>query len=302
MDDPEKEVQKHKQFFKNRDMTCRIYIGKDGINGQASGLKEDALAYIEWLKSDPRFEDIDIKIHTHHENVFPRVSIKERKEIVALGQEVDFSKQAKHLTPTEWKEMLESNEEKFLIDVRNEYETAIGHFEGSVLPKLNTFKEFREYAKELANTLDPNTVIMMCCTGGIRCEAFSPFFIEKGFTKIYQLKGGIVRYGLEEGAKYWKGKLFVFDERLAVPLDGNNTPPISVCKYCDSPCDVYYNCANCDCNDLFLSCSSCLHLHQGCCSQECVDSPRIRPYVREGNKPFKRLHVCSLERISSICS
>ncbi len=139
---------------------------------------------------------------------------------------------------------------------------------------------------------------MMYCTGGIRCELYSPILLEKGFKEVYQLDDGVIAYGQQVGTGKWLGKLFVFDDRLAIPIDENdpNVTPIAECCHCHIPCDFYYNCANTDCNFLFLCCVECIQKYQGCCSKECSRSPRVRKFdSSRGNKPFRRAHLCEIK-------
>lgn len=290
IENPSLEVEKHKKFFENRDVTGRIYLSEEGINGQMSGIESDAKAYIEWFLSDPKFANTKFKIHRHHENVFPRMTVKVRKQLVALDESVEGEQTGTYLTPAEWRKTLESDEDFFLIDVRNQYEWKIGHFEKSTLPTLEQFRDFPRYAEELKNKLPPDKKILMCCTGGIRCELYSKLLKKKGFKNVYQLEGGIIDYGLKEGSSAWKGKLFVFDDRLAIPIDGQTNEAISHCHHCNQKADTYYNCANMDCNELFLGCPSCHESYLGCCSPACKDHPRRRPFKR-GNKPFRRKHL-----------
>lgn len=289
IENPALEVERHKEFFKSRDFTGRIYISEEGINGQSSGLEAHAQEYMEWLRSDPRFERVDFKIHRASQHAFPKMTVKVRKQLVAIDCEVDFSQRGEELSPAEWKKRLEERgEETLVLDVRNDYEWQVGHFEGSELPPLKTFREFPSYAKQLKEKVDPKTTtIMMCCTGGIRCEFYSAVMKQEGFEKVYQLQGGIIGYGQHEGNQHWKGKLFVFDDRLVVPISEEEAPPISHCLYCQTPCDVYHNCANMDCNELFLCCPSCLKEHQGCCKPLCLEQGRVRPY-REDAIPFRK--------------
>lgn len=289
---PEEEVAKHKAFFWGKDVTCRIYLGAQGINGQMSAVEEDAKSYIEWLHSDRRFKDVVFKIHYYHEQVFPRVTVKVRSQIVALDAVVDIEKTGEHVSSSEWRKMIEERDEDTLIlDVRNDYEWELGHFEGAELPKLKTFREFPQYAKELSKTRDTKaTKVMMYCTGGIRCELYSALLKQEGFEKVYQLNGGVIQYGLEEGSKKWDGKLFVFDDRLSIPLneqDQGNV--ISKCRHCGTLSDLYYNCSNMDCNELFISCLPCAEKMQGCCCNVCETAPRVRPFQKTNKpKPFRR--------------
>ncbi len=293
IEDPHLEVSRHLEFVKNKDIKCRVYLSQEGINGQMSASEEDSQLYQEWLKSDPRFKDIAFKIHLHHEHAFPRATIKFRNQLVAIDEKVDLSLTGEHVPPEQWKKMLENRDEKtLLLDVRNDYEWEIGHFEGAALPPLETFRKFPEYARDLKEKCDPKeTKVMMYCTGGIRCELYSALLKKEGFKQVYQLDGGIINYGLKEGHEEWRGKLFVFDDRLAVPIDGKTEETISHCLHCDAPSDVYYNCANMDCNELFLCCPECAEKLQGCCSEACKQAPRVRPFEKgQRPKPFRRQH------------
>jgi UPF0176 protein len=204
-----------------------------------------------------------------------------------------MSKTGVHVSPEEWQKMLDERDENtVLIDVRNHYEWDIGHFEGAELPNLEQFREFPRYAKELKEKRDPKkTKVMMYCTGGIRCELYSALMKEEGFEEVYQLQGGVIKYGIEAGTKHWRGKLFVFDDRLSVSISEKEPSElISQCIYCKTSTDYYYNCANMDCNELFLACTSCAKEHLGCCCASCETAPRVRPLaVEERPKPFRRL-------------
>ncbi len=298
LEDPHAEVKKHQKFFEGKDCVGRIYISGEGINGQMSGQIDDAESYMAWLKSDPRFSNIQFKIHPLKETAFPRMTVKFRKQLVAIDQKIEVKDGAEHVSPAVWKEMLESGE-YLVLDVRNQYEWEIGHFEGATLPPLATFREFPEYAEKLKEEIDPNTKIMMYCTGGIRCELYSVLMKDKGFSNLYQLDGGVINYGLTEGSDHWRGKLFVFDDRLAVSIDGKENEPIASCIHCQLKEDTYYNCANMDCNELFVCCPSCLDAYKGCCCFDCKQSPRVRLLDKKmGNKPFRRKHLYQIAESS----
>lgn len=287
--DPQSEVLQHKQFFEGRDVACRIYLSEQGINGQMSASRNDAVDYMQWMHGRPEFAKIHFKLHEHNEHAFPRITVKYRKQLVALDRDVDLSKQGLHVSPEKWEDMLTSSDPKVVLDVRNGYEWQIGHFEGAELPRCDTFREFTDYADKLKGTVDAkNTPVMMYCTGGIRCELFSSVLKEKGFEKVYQLEGGIINYGLKRGNAHWLGKLFVFDDRLAVPLSDEGHEVIGKCRHCNDSNDTYYNCANMDCNELFLCCPSCLPNFQGCCQESCRHSERLRPYQQVNSKPFRK--------------
>lgn len=289
--DPQLLVKKHKKFFNDKDTTGRIYISEEGINGQMSGEKTDCLAYVEWLRQKDGFEEIQFKIDPSQENIFFKMTVKYRKQLVAFDHKVDLNNAGNHMSPKEWKEHLESKEKDYLlIDVRNDYESKVGHFEGAELPQCKSFREFVDYTeKELIEKrqIQKDKKILMYCTGGIRCEYYSAFMKEKGFENIHQLDGGVINYAHEEGDKHWDGKLFVFDDRLVAKL-GDDDKCISDCHYCGKKVDTYFNCANMDCNFLFNSCSECIEKHKGCCSSECESSKRLRPVEHFSGKPFRK--------------
>lgn len=288
--DPHEEVARHKAFFSTRDISSRIYISEQGINGQMSGTVQAAREYMDWMHARPEFETVEFKLHKHHEHVYPRVTVKYRAQLVALDAPANVSQAGEHLSPQRWKQMLEKENERLVLDIRNDYEWKIGHFEGAECPPCETFRDFNKYAENLKDTVDKkNTSVMMYCTGGIRCELFSAVLKEHGFEKVYQLSGGVIKYGQEEGNTHWLGKLFVFDDRLAVPLsEQEGGCVISYCHHCKKPNDTYHNCANMDCNELFLCCSECLERFQGCCQEVCQHSNRVRPYNPLSNKPFRK--------------
>jgi UPF0176 protein len=287
---PNVEVAAHKSFFENRDVKSRIYISEKGINGQMSAMESDAAAYMEWMNSRDAFRHIDYKIDEYHEHVFPKLTIKYRPNLVAFDKEVDLSIRGEHVSPEVWKEMLEKQDGHLLLDVRNDYEWKLGRFENATVPPCETFRDFDAHADQLSQTSDPKTTpVMMYCTGGIRCELYSSILKEKGFEKVYQLQGGVINYGKKVGNDHWLGKLFVFDDRLSVPISEDKSEVIGTCHHCGVAMDAYYNCANMDCNYLFLCCSECLNKYAGCCKSECQTAPRLRPYHHQNpHKPFRK--------------
>jgi UPF0176 protein len=289
--DPVAEAASHKEFLSGQGAVGRIYVSEAGINAQLSASPEGAEAYLAWMKRSPQFADLSFKIHLHPEPAFPKLTVKYRKQLVALDHPVDLSQRGTPVSPEEWDRMLaERGSDTLLLDVRNHYEWEVGRFKGAERPPMETFREFPAYADQLATGNDPKrTKVMMYCTGGIRCEFYSALLKEKGFEQVFQLEGGVIQYGLERGQNNWEGKLFVFDDRLVVPISEESAPPVSACSQCGAASDTYYNCANMDCNALFLSCPACLHHRQGCCSTGCLDGGRVRPYRKDGSsKPFRK--------------
>lgn len=291
--EPKEEVKRFQRYLSSKDAKGRIYLSHEGINAQMSIARKDAPDFFDWLFSDERFKNIEIKVHEDKEHAFSKLKIKFRKQLVALDQIADSAKGGMHVSPEKWKEMLENRgKDTLILDVRNDYEWQVGHFEGAEKPALKTFREFPQYAEKLKKEHDPEkTQVMMYCTGGIRCELYSSVLKEKGFKNVVQLEGGVINYGLKVGARHWLGDLFVFDDRLVVPIDPKEKrKPIARCFDCQEKTDLYVNCANMDCNQLFLCCKSCLEKWKGCCSPSCIEAPRVRAFAREGRpRPFKRL-------------
>lgn len=289
--DPHQEVRMQKEMLETLDATCRLYVSPTGLNGQLCISAKDAQTYIDWLHAREQFKDVHVKTQGVDCHVFPRCTVKFKKELVALGVSVDFDKRGSYISPEDWKTALEeSPEDTIVIDTRNEYEWKVGHFEGAELLKYETFKEFQKYAQDLKARLADNKStkkVLMYCTGGIRCELYSALLKEEGIENVYQLQGGIINYGQIAGTQHWKGSLFVFDDRLTVPVSEESTEVVGKCHHCGEASENYYNCANMDCNSLFISCDSCLEKMEGCCKDECMHAPRRRPFSF-AHTPFRR--------------
>jgi UPF0176 protein len=286
IDEPAREVKRHKKFLEGRDATSRVYISSEGINGQLSASVEDAEAYMEWLRGDPRFSDLNFKPEPVPENIFPRLTIKVREKLVAIDQPIDLESRGNYLSPEQWRKTLEGDEDVLVLDGRNDYEWELGHFEGAERPPCRTFRDFPAYVEQLKERCPKEKKILMSCTGGIRCELLSSMMREEGFENVYQLEGGVIKYGQEQGGAHWRGKLFVFDDRLGAQVNPD-AEVISRCHICDVPSDRYFNCANMDCNALFISCERCLDELKGCCQASCLEGERVRSYDHAG-KPFRR--------------
>lgn len=301
IENPHDWVEKHFAFFKEGDYTGRIYLCTQGINGTLSAKQEDACRYMKWLHGHDQFSGTEFKVQEHPEHVFARMTVKVKKELVALGMEVDLNKRGVALSARDWKKMLEEEKEALILDVRNDYEWLLGHFENAISPPCETFKDFPRFAEEIAGKIDPKkTKVMMYCTGGIRCEFFSSILKEKGIENVYQLDGGIIKYGMEEKSSHWRGKVFVFDDRLAASISDVEAPTVAKCHHCQKEAEKYYNCANMDCNFLFISCQECLEKHQGCCKDACRSAKRVRPFKNEST-PFRRWYHYTTSKEGCSC-
>lgn len=273
IDDPEKLKQEHLEFGKKHGLTGRIIVAKEGINGTLEGTTEAAEAYEKWLTNDIRFADMWFKRSPGTGTAFPRWSVKVRPEIVSLhlGEE-DFNPAeftAPHLPAEELHEWLERGDEVVIVDMRNQYEMKVGHFDNSILPPLNNFRDLRQVVDDLQEF--KNKKVVPVCTGGVRCEKASGYLLKKGFTDVYQLEGGIVTYMTKFPRGYFKGKLYVFDNRkvMSVP-GGEDQEVVGRCAGCTKPCERYINCANLMCHDHIIMCEACDARGRGTCSSACA--------------------------------
>ncbi len=288
IENPEVFTKNHKRFCKELGIKGRVYISSEGINGTIAGTKEQIKQYKNHLRSTPGFEGTEFKTDTSDYIPFAKLICKVREEIVSLHIDgVDPKDGGNHLSPSEWKKVMESDEDYVMIDVRNNYESKVGHFKGALTPNLENFYDFPQWLEE-AN-IPKSKKVLMYCTGGIRCEKFSVLMKEQGWDDVNQLHGGILRYAKEEKGKHFEGKCFVFDDRLVVPVDPQNLKPIAHCEITGEPADTYVNCANMECNKLFVCSEEGAHLMEGCCSEECKHNEYRRPFDPENAfKPFRK--------------
>ena len=271
--------QEHRRHCLFLNLKGRVYIAKEGINGTVAGLTDDIASYKKYLCSFPGFEDTEFKDDTIDTMPFVKLIVKQRPEIVSLKTSIPIDptrEKGRHLSSEEWKATLDTGGDYQILDVRNNYESAIGHFEGAILPDVENFYNFPQWLDQAP--LDKNKKVLMYCTGGIRCEKFSLLMEKKGFKNVYQLHGGIINYAKEVGDAHYRGKCFVFDDRLAVSIEENQKEPLSRCAITGTPCDQYLNCANSDCNNLFVCSEEGAKVFEGCCSEECLSAQRRRPF------------------------
>ena len=216
-----------------------LLLAQEGINGTVSGTRAGIDALLAWLRSDPRLVDIDHKESYCAEQPFYRTKVKLKQEIVTLGVPgVDPNKAVgTYVEPQDWNALI-SDPEVLLIDTRNDYEVAIGTFEGAIDPRTQSFREFPAYVQQ---HFDPakHKKVAMFCTGGIRCEKASSFMLGQGFAEVFHLKGGILKY-LEEvpqAQSRWRGDCFVFDNRVTVRHDLSEGD-FEQCHACRTPISV----------------------------------------------------------------
>lgn len=284
---PEQFAKQHKQYCKDLGIKGRIYISSEGINGTAAGTPEQMAQYKADLRAIPGFENTEFKTDESDYIPFSKLICKTREEIVSLHVDgVDPKDGGNHLSPAEWRRVMEE-EDHVMIDVRNNYESKIGHFKGALKPDVENFFDFPQWLEEAEIPKDKK--VLMYCTGGIRCEKFSVLMKEQGWDDVNQLHGGILRYAKEEEGKHFEGKCFVFDDRLVVPVNPKDLAPIAKCEITGKPADTYVNCANMECNKLFVCSEEGAHIMEGCCSEKCKQSEYRRPFDPENAfKPFRK--------------
>ncbi|MEZ4977787.1 MAG: rhodanese-related sulfurtransferase [Chitinophagales bacterium] len=222
---------------------------------------------------------------------FYKLVVKNRAKILADGLEdetFDVSNKGLHLKAEEFNEMMQK-ENTILIDMRNHYETEVGHFKGAITPDVDNFRESLPFIEDKILKGNEDKNILMYCTGGIRCEKASAWYKHRGFKNVYQLEGGIIKYAHEISEKklpnLFVGKNFVFDERLEETI---SPEVIANCHTCGNPFDIHTNCANVACNVLFIQCDSCKEKLHNCCSEECKEiaalPEEVQKELRKGRK------------------
>ncbi len=259
----------------------RIIISEHGINGTLGGDLQNLKYYTRAMKAHSLFGAITWKWSDGGSEDFPRLSVKVRDEIVTFGKpeeiEVDSSgvkNGGKHLSPEQVHKLVQARgDDVVFMDGRNAYEAAIGKFKNAVVPNTRTTKDFvRELEKPAMQKLK-NKPIVTYCTGGIRCEILSAMMKNRGFSEVYQVKGGIAKYGeayKDEGL--WEGKMYVFDRRMNVAFS-DKSKDIGTCSSCSKTTSNYENCANLACNDLVLLCKACTK-RSHFCSKKCHKTHR----------------------------
>lgn len=266
----------------------RIYIAQEGINAQISVPNERFEAFRQLMDSYDMFQNLRLNIAVEADGKsFFTLIIKVREKIVADGIDdpnFDPGKTGTHLDAASWNQLTE-DPNTIVVDMRNHYESEIGHFEKAITPDVTTFREELPFVADmLAEAKNKN--ILMYCTGGIRCEKASAYMKYRGFENVFQLEGGIIEYDRQVKAKGLQnkfiGKNFVFDERL-----GERISPdvIAHCHQCGEPADTHVNCANSHCHILFIQCKSCDNEFQGCCSVECADFIQLPAEVQKERAP-----------------
>ena len=278
----------------------RIYVAHEGINAQLSLPADNFYAFKNSIEKYAFMKGIRLNIAVEQDDhSFLKLTVKVRDKIVADGLEdetFDVTNIGIHLKASEFNELFE-DPNTIVVDMRNHYESEIGHFTNAIKPNVDTFRESLPIIEDQLSEHKQDKKLLMYCTGGIRCEKASAYFKHKGFENVYQLEGGIIEYTRQVKAEGLEskfiGKNFVFDHRLGERITDDI---VSQCHQCGEPCDVHTNCANEGCHLLFIQCDSCKEKMEGCCSTECAtiihlpeeEQKSIRRGIKNGNKIFKK--------------
>ncbi len=278
----------------------RTYVSYEGINAQISVPAENFNSLKNQLDSISFLKDIRLNVAIEQNNKsFLKLKVKVRKKIVADGlndETFDVTNKGVHLSAIEFNKMLE-DPNTVCVDMRNHYESEIGHFKGAVTPDVDTFRDSLDIIEEDLKDHKEDKNLLMYCTGGIRCEKASAYYKHKGFKNVFQLEGGIIEYTRQVKSENLEnkflGKNFVFDHRKAERISDDI---VSNCHQCGKPCDTHINCANEGCHLLFIQCEECAERTENTCSTECQEiihlsyeeQKELRKGKHASNKIFKK--------------
>ena len=282
------------------DVLGRIYVAHEGVNAQLSVPASRFGAFKEHLDSITFLENVRLNIAIEQDNKsFLKLKVKVRKKIVADGLDdgsFDVTDKGIHVGAETFNELIE-DPEAIVVDMRNHYESEIGHFRGAITPDVDTFRDSLDIIEEQLSDFKESKKLVMYCTGGIRCEKASAYYRHKGFKQVYQLEGGIIEYTRQVREKQlenkFRGKNFVFDQRRGERI---SEEVIANCHQCGKPCDTHTNCANEGCHLLFIQCEECAAKMDHCCSEACKEivalpyeeQRKLRKGVEKSNLIFKK--------------
>ena len=276
IEDPEEVQETQRLLCLTLNLKGRIIIAKEGINGTIEGTVEDTEQYIKAMERSKYFKGISYKKSAGTGNAFPKISVKVRPEIVTAGMPAlnPNNVTGKYITAEELHEWFETKKEFYIVDMRNEYEYISGYFENFIPSGMNNFFELEKVLPRLAHLKDK--VVVTVCTGGVRCEKASGFLVENGFNDVYQLKDGIQTYMEKYPNEHFKGKLYVFDNRITVGfnIDEPEHEVVGKCDSCGKKTDSYVNCQYNFCHRHFILCTDCRDSETGLafCNDECKEN------------------------------
>ncbi len=298
LNSPEQFRDDHHRLCLALDLRGRVIVAAEGLNGTVSGTVANCAAYMAAVKADPRFAALEFKADAARQHAFQKLHVRVKPEIVhsSLAHLKPQEKTGRHLSPQQFKE-LKDRDDVVVVDVRSDYEYNLGRFRNAVTLDMENFRDFPARVERLKQFKDKK--ILTYCTGGVKCEKASAYLLEQGFENVYQLHGGIIKYGMEAGGEDFDGQCYVFDNRVAVDVNRVNPRVISRCCACREPSPRLINCANPHCNAHVAQCESCGDALQGACSDACAAHPEKRPYDGTGAYPKPSNHYHPAQGLAS---
>lgn len=262
--DPAMTVRWQKELCQRLQLKGRIIVSQHGINGTLGGYIENLREYKREMNRSVIFKGIMYKWSDGTGSDFPKLSVKVRDELVSftVPEEIEVNERGvknggKHIKPEALHKLVEERDEVVFFDGRNKYEAEIGRFKNAVVPNTETTRDFINELESGAYDNIKDKPIVTYCTGGIRCEVLSALMKNRGFQEVYQIDGGIVKYGQKYGDDgLWEGSLYIFDGRMSQKFS-DKAKDIGTCIHCQSKTSNYENCDNISCNKLVLVCKNC---------------------------------------------
>ncbi len=275
--DPEKISGDIRVLCQKLNLKGRVIVSEEGFNVTLEGLESEIEKFLLWLVSEEKFRDIQVKKSKGDGKTFPKLSVKVRNEIVGTqipSKEADpRMKTAEKITPQELRSWYQNNKDFVVVDMRNDYEYASGHFANAIDLGMKASRDLPKAVSKIEPIKEKT--ILTVCTGGVRCEKMSAYLLNKGFKKVYQLDGGIHSYMESYPGKDFLGTLYTFDQRVVINFGGERTI-IGECRLCGEKTENYVNCANNFCHLHFLSCENCTKKEGVFCSKNCQFSIELK--------------------------
>ncbi len=262
--DPSITVRWQKELCARLGLKGRVIVSRHGINGTLGGDIENLREYKREMNRSVTFKGITYKWSDGDGQEFPKLSIKVRDELVSFKKpdeiEVDehgVKNGGKHLKPEQVHDLVQDRDDVVFFDGRNAYEAQVGKFKGAVVPDTETTRDFVSELESGKYDDIKDKPVVTYCTGGVRCEVLSVLMKNRGFQEVYQMDGGIVKYGEKYGDDgLWEGSLHIFDDRMSHRFS-DKSKDIGECVHCSGKTSNFENCANISCNKLVLMCDSC---------------------------------------------
>lgn len=285
IEDPESFKDQHLKYCQDLGVLGRIIVSSEGINGTISGTIEQTNKYMEDLNNNEVIGNVTFKIDESDQHAFSKMHVRHKKELVNLSLEEDVNPlelTGNYLDPKMFYKYMQ-DENTVIIDARNDYEYDLGHFRGAIKPEIKNFRQLPQWIRDNKELFE-NKKILTYCTGGVRCEKFSGFLLNEGFTDVNQLHGGIATYGKDENTKgaLWDGLMYVFDNRISVGVNQLEHVVVGKDYFDNKPEERYINCSNPSCNKQIITSVENEHKYLGACSHECRISKHNR-YVAKYN-------------------